>query len=67
MLGLPEGKYLVGKTQHNIAVFLILLWFPLVIIPGYVPDLLGIPLIKANSMWFTIGTDLMFIIAFFGL
>ena len=65
-LGLPEGRYPAGRTQYNIGVVLIIFWFLLAILPGYVPGVFEIQFVKENLLWLSIGADLMFILAIFG-
>lgn len=65
-VGLPEGRYPASKSQYNIGVVLLILWFPLVILPGYVPGVFEIQFVQENLLWLSIGVDLMFILAIFG-
>ena len=50
MLGLPEGRYPASKTQYNIGVALILIWFLLTVASGYIPGLFDVPFIHDNMM-----------------
>lgn len=66
MLGLPEGKYPATKSQYTVGVVLLLLWFLVTILSGYIPGFFEVPLIRDNLLWFSIGADVIFLIALFG-
>ena len=66
MLGLPEGRYAATKTQYNIGLFLIVLWFLGSVVSGYIPGFFDLPFIDENILWISIGADVLFIIAIFG-
>lgn len=67
MLGLPEGRYPAPKSQYNLAIFFIIIWFLLAIIPGYVPHILEWPLVAENLLWISIGADVLLLVSIFGL
>ncbi|NME72081.1 transporter suffix domain-containing protein [Flammeovirga aprica] len=66
-IGLPEGEYPASKTQYKIGVALILVWFPLTLVAGYVPNLFDFPLIKENLFWIALAGDITLVVAIFGL
>ena len=65
ILGLPEGSYPAPKAQYHLAIFFIILWLLLAIIPGYVPSLLHWPFVKENQLWVAIIADLILIVSIF--
>ncbi len=66
MFGLPEGKYPATRSQYTVGLVLLVIWFLLAIIPGYIPGFVDIPFIEENLLWLSIGADLIFLIAIFG-
>lgn len=66
LLGLPEGKYPAGKTQYTIGVALLFTWFLLAIIPNYVMEFAPSSFIEEQMVWFSLGADLLLIVAIFG-
>ena len=66
MFGLPEGKYPATRSQYTVGLVLLVIWFLLAIIPGYIPGFVDIPFIEENLLWLSIGADLLFLIAIFG-
>ncbi|MGI9531262.1 transporter suffix domain-containing protein, partial [Lutimonas sp.] len=66
MLGLPEGTYPASKTQYNIGVALLILWFILAVFPTYILELFPTPFIDDNLLWFALGADVLLVLAIFG-
>ncbi len=66
MLGLPEGKYPATRSQYTIGLVLLVLWFILAILPVYIFEFFPVDLIIDNLLWFSIGADLLLVIAVFG-
>jgi len=66
MLGLPEGKYPAGRTQYNIGIVLLLLWFVLAVFPNYILELLPIPFVDENLLWISLGADVLLVLSIFG-
>ncbi len=66
MVGLPEGRYAATRSQYTIGLVLIVFWFMLTIASGYIPGFFEMTIIQDNLLWFSIGADLLFIIAIFG-
>ena len=66
VFGLPEGRYAASKRQYEIGLTLMLVWFPLSIIPSYIPGMMALPAIQDNLIWWSVSLDLLFIIGLFG-
>ncbi|WP_281613370.1 transporter suffix domain-containing protein [Flammeovirga sp. SubArs3] len=65
LFGLPEENYPATSAQYKLGVVCIVIWFILLVIPGYIPNLFEMPFIRENLLYLSIGTDIMFIVGVF--
>ena len=66
LFGLPEGKYPATRSQYTIGVLLLILWFVVTVLSGYIPGFYETPFVRDNLLWLCIGADVVFLIAIFG-
>lgn len=66
MLGLPEGKYPASRTQYNIGIALLLLWFVLAVFPNYILEFFPASFVDENLLWISLGADVLLVLSIFG-